>query len=306
MSLCQLQEPDTEQFEEDAGESESLPAEEVEMGSEAPIDILSGDEDDDDDDDPCVSEYGSEVEPCQFPLTDLDGSTLDPIPSSQPKPEPVDDTVPVPASNEAVVGSDDDVGDCSDVGSMASASHVVEPKGDGESHGISNGSLVENMPGDADAEACSYDNFTPEDKKLPYIPPETDKDRAVKKFWQEEMEEMKELELRDRIAKTQKMLADLRAAQNAQTLAWYKNVTSFRRCLNNMFFEPSFIVQYFFIEEVNFSLALCVSFHGSHLPGLPAASLCRRRLTRKARSWFVTVSHLVWTPWTLCQPIPMR
>ena len=47
MSLCQLQEPDTEQFEEDAGESESLPAEEVEMGSEAPIDILSGDEDDD-------------------------------------------------------------------------------------------------------------------------------------------------------------------------------------------------------------------------------------------------------------------
>ena len=181
------------------------------MGS-SPIDIPSDDEDDDDE--ALESEYGSDVEPYVEPLKD--GLTLDAVPPSQPEPEPVDDTVPAPASNEAVVGSDDDVGHHSDVGSVASACHVVEAKGDGHGRGTSSGNLVEAMPGDAEVE-----EFTAEDKKLPYIPPETEKDRAFKKRWEEEMEEMKELELRDRIANTQKILADLRAAQEAQTLAWY-------------------------------------------------------------------------------------
>ena len=43
-----------------------------------------------------------------------------------------------------------------------------------------------------------------------------------------------------------------------------------------MFFEPSFIVQYFFIEEVNFSLALCVSFHG-----FPSPRAARRESLQK-------------------------
>ena len=276
-----------------------------EIRSEPPIDI------EDDDGESGESEYGSDVEPYVEQLTD--GSILEPIPPSQPEPEPVEDTVPTPASNEAVVGSDDDVGQCSDAGS---AGHVVESKGAGKSHGTSNGSLVENMPashatGDAEAEECSYDNFTPEDKKLPYIPPETEEDRALKLLMEEEMQEMKYFELHERIANTQKILADLRAAQNAQTLAWYENVTSFLGCL-------SMFEQYASLSSVSLCQTSSLkkttfnrhfvrpSFHASHLPGLPAASLCRRRLTRKARSWFVTVSHLVWTPWTLCRPILMR